>query len=89
MWHQVATPAGPDTKLRIEAHQRSGKHGDYRLTAFLGDSQVHSATYPWNVWLGHACGQLLMPAFIESAALAAGFDTENEQRWPNALTPEK
>lgn len=66
-WNLIATPAGPDTALRIECRSEPGMHGRYRLFAFDGDRCVHSQTYNWNEWLGHACGSLLMPAFVESA----------------------
>ncbi len=66
-WTKIATPSGPTTGLRVDCYEKHGKHGDYRLLAFDGDRMVHSATYPWNQWLGHCCGQLLMPGFIADA----------------------
>lgn len=70
-WTQIATPHGPETRLRVECQSEPGKHGRYKLTAFDGDKAVHSAVYAWNVWMGHACGQLLMPEFIDAANSAA------------------
>lgn len=71
-WTQIATPSGPATALRVECRHEPGAHGRYRLLAFDGDRQVHSADYAWNEWMGHACGQLLMPDFVEAASRAAG-----------------
>lgn len=70
-WTKIATPHGPETHLRVECRHEPGAHGRYKLLAFDGDSQVHSAEYAWNEWRGHACGQLLMPDFVEAANNAA------------------
>lgn len=70
-WTQIATPPGPETRLRVECRHEPGAHGRYKLLAFDGDKQVHSAEYAWNEWMGHACGQLLMPDFVEAANRAA------------------
>lgn len=66
-WHQVATPAGPKTALRIECEHESGRYGRYHLTAYDGDRFVHGVFYDWNVWGGHCYGQLLMPGFVAEA----------------------
>jgi hypothetical protein len=69
---KISTPPSPLTKLRIEAAQiSSGERGDYLLTAFNGAQEVYSQRFAWNVWLGHACGELLMPKFVANAERAA------------------
>lgn len=64
---RLATPHGPATTLNIECHQEPGRHGDHILTAYRDHQPVHTARYSWNVWYGHCCGQLLMPAFVAEA----------------------
>lgn len=70
-WYERQAPHCSEAHpFRLECRHEGGTHGRYRLTAYIGDTFVHSAFYDWNVWLGHAHGQLLMPDFI-AAALAS------------------
>ena len=70
-WSLLQTPPGPATALRVECRHEPRTHGRYLLAAFDGKNWVHSRFYDWNVWLGHGCGQLLMPAFTAAAEKAA------------------
>lgn len=63
----IATPPHRETELSILCEQLHGTHGSYCLTAEFDKKYVHSQIYQWNVWLGHAHGQLLIDDFINAA----------------------
>lgn len=69
-WFARQVPAHPETRLRLVCEAEGGK-GRTRLAAFDGDRLVYSASYDYWTWSGHACGQLLMPAFVEAAEATA------------------
>ena len=66
-WYPRSVPPHPSTTLHIACSHSGGRMGRYRLEAFDAERLVHSAHYDWNVWQGHAAGQLLMPEFVAAA----------------------
>ena len=63
----IATPPHREADLSIRCEHAAGRHGSYSLTAEFDQKYVYSQSYQWNVWLGHAHGQLLMDGFLNAA----------------------
>lgn len=70
-WYEIAAPSYSGTDLEIKAKKQSGQCGAYMLTAYRNGVVVHFQRFEWNVWVGHAGGQLLMPDFVAAAERAA------------------
>lgn len=79
-FYPSATPPHRATPLRIVCEHEGGKTGRYRLTAFDGEHWAASQLYPWDMWLGHAHGQLLVDDFVAYAEAQAPQQAQCHER---------
>lgn len=57
------------TVIVNERWDRRNRHGatEYIIRVERDGALLRSERHPWNVWLGHCCGQLLIPEVIARA----------------------
>lgn len=53
-------------KERVDQRNRHGA-SEYIITVLKDGEPIHMERHPWNVWVGHCSGTLLIPEIVQRA----------------------